>query len=657
MADEALNIALSEQEKLTESLAYNLLSDCKFAEGLHKEALEYAVLALSIQEKADEPGILVRTLTQMANNNLRMSNYEECLNFYSAAEKIHQSLKNDSGIALIQSNLALVHKQLGNYEQSLQTADRAIRLYRRLKNEEGEARVLANKATVLFDQGKYVESIVFHLKALKIRERLNDQEGIVQSLGCVGISYNEMDKQQDALDYLDRALKISKKISNSYYTTHYLTDIAGIYSKQSQFAKSLEYSLQALEGARIGGVRSNEIYTLARIARTYRQMEDKQRSLNYAIQARDLAIAHGEKAQLLSVSILLGEIYLWREDFQLAREIGLQGLQFGSETDPVSDLAKLHALLHETFKAEMDWETALHHLEQSTLLNHEYLEAQSNEKFTKIQSRYESEKARREAELYRLKNVKLVKKNKRIKEQQKALTASAEKYRVLSEKLTESNGMKELLLDIVTHDLKNPAGVILGMGQMLQESLPPNEMLDVMISSGERLIKVLEHAKHLSMVSADEKISMDKLHLKTIVQSVLADFKSPLMLNKMTAELDIPENINLTANPLISEIFENYISNAIKYASSGRELHIAAHLEGDDVIIAVKDLGETIEEPSRKAVFQRTTQLMNGKNRGRGLGLAIVQKIALVHQGTCWVEPNAPRGNAFCVRLPLEQIS
>jgi len=65
-----------------------------------------------------------------------------------------------------------------------------------------------------------------------------------------------------------------------------------------------------------------------------------------------------------------------------------------------------------------------------------------------------------------------------------------------------------------------------------------------------------------------------------------------------------------------------------------------------------KTLRSNADKYRRIAVFERRTQLENGKKRGRGLGLAIVKRIATAHDGSAWVEPNAPQGNRFCLRIP-----
>ena len=120
----------------------------------------------------------------------------------------------------------------------------------------------------------------------------------------------------------------------------------------------------------------------------------------------------------------------------------------------------------------------------------------------------------------------------------------------------------------------------------------------------------------------------------------------------MALELNFRDSIFIQANPIISQVFRNFISNAIKYAREGKKILIEAVEKNDAVLIAVKDFGETILEEERQKIFERKYQLENDKSKGRGLGLAIVKRIAEAHDGEVWVEPNKPKGNSFYLRIP-----
>jgi len=238
------------------------------------------------------------------------------------------------------------------------------------------------------------------------------------------------------------------------------------------------------------------------------------------------------------------------------------------------------------------------------------------------------------------------------KRAQEKLKKSEEKYRNLSDELYEANSLKELLLDIITHDLKNPLGVISGMAELMKEEFPNNKMLESIDDCSDSLLNVIENAATLSKVSMGEDIEKQELDLVKIINSISDEFTGQFKNNRMTLELKLPDKLTVQANPIIAEIFRNYISNAIKYASDGKKIVVEDRNKDDSIVICVKDFGPTIPKEKRQEIFKRSVQLEKGEKRGRGLGLAIVKRIAEAHNGEASIEPNEPTGNIFLIRIP-----
>ncbi len=231
------------------------------------------------------------------------------------------------------------------------------------------------------------------------------------------------------------------------------------------------------------------------------------------------------------------------------------------------------------------------------------------------------------------------------------LKESLEKLEQLSSKLSQSNNMKDLLLDIITHDVKNPAGAILGTVELLKQDDLDKELFEMIQKSCENLLKIISHATTLAKVATDEDLTTEELNLHNMIEEITDSFKSSLNHHNIIVNNEIPSEQLIHANPIIEEVFSNYISNAIKYASSGKKILIECKENDKYLNIYVKDLGETIPTDKREAVFIRNFQL--AETKGRGLGLSIAKKIAEAHHGFVWVEANIPKGNCFAIKLPL----
>lgn len=234
---------------------------------------------------------------------------------------------------------------------------------------------------------------------------------------------------------------------------------------------------------------------------------------------------------------------------------------------------------------------------------------------------------------------------------------SEKKYRLLSEQLSEANTLKEILLDIITHDLKNPIGVISTLTEMMLEEEPGNDdYMGLIKSSSDALLQVIDNATTLAQVAVGDKIKLEEINITKVIHSVGKEFSTQLQDSKMTLKIELPGNLKIMANPIISEVFSNYISNAIKYASEGKMILIDSSNEDEDLVINVKDFGPEIPESKYRDIFYRGIQIAGEKKHGRGLGLAIVKRIAEVHYAEVGVKPNQPKGNIFYIKIPMFSI-
>jgi len=223
--------------------------------------------------------------------------------------------------------------------------------------------------------------------------------------------------------------------------------------------------------------------------------------------------------------------------------------------------------------------------------------------------------------------------------------------RVLADELRSANGMKELLLDVITHDLRNPAGVISSITEMLETEDSENELFEILNNSSISLMQVIENATVLSKLSLGESIATESLDLVVLIKQIADEFESQLATAGMQIKLELPEHQQMEVNQIICEIPKNYISNAIKYAQAGGVIAISLKSEDGHVVLRVEDQGKLIPSDKREAIFQRSVQLEKGQKRGRGLGLAIVRRIAEAHAATVGVEASSRGGNSFYLKF------
>ncbi len=237
------------------------------------------------------------------------------------------------------------------------------------------------------------------------------------------------------------------------------------------------------------------------------------------------------------------------------------------------------------------------------------------------------------------------------------LRDSEARHRQLASQLSDSNNIKALLLDILSHDLKNPAGVISSVAEILTMEDQVSEEVQLIKDSSDALLKVIANTTALARVTLGERIAMESLDLSELALELTEEFKPGFLSKQKPLKISIVTDLICTVNPIIAEIFRNYLSNALKYAPEGQEVKVTLEEFEHEIRFTVSDMGNTIHAEDQIAIFQRSVQLENGKMRGSGLGLAIVKRIAEAHGAEVGVEANDPKGNIFYMNLPKSRPS
>jgi heavy metal sensor kinase len=97
----------------------------------------------------------------------------------------------------------------------------------------------------------------------------------------------------------------------------------------------------------------------------------------------------------------------------------------------------------------------------------------------------------------------------------------------------------------------------------------------------------------------------------------------------------------------------NLVNNAIKYSHRGGAVEVELKPEGSQAKLTVRDTGIGIDGEHQEKIFERLYQVDSSRNRGAGLGLALVKWIVNLHHGTIQLESEPGNGSTFTVRLPL----
>ncbi len=235
--------------------------------------------------------------------------------------------------------------------------------------------------------------------------------------------------------------------------------------------------------------------------------------------------------------------------------------------------------------------------------------------------------------------------------------------RSLSEALKKSDELKSALLASVSHDLRTPlTSIRTAIDNLLHRDLhwdPPQLKEFHLIISEEvtRLTRLVENLLDMARIEAGElRPSMQLGVVAEICDNVLDRCESELRDHRVS--VDCPEDLPLVKadSPLIAEALTHLVENAAKYSPAGSEIVVSARLEGDELLISVRDQGPGIAADEIDRVFDkfyRSTRLSGHSSIGTGMGLSIARGIIEAHGGRIWVDSDLDQGAVFTFALHI----
>ncbi|HEX6558261.1 MAG TPA: ATP-binding protein [Longimicrobiales bacterium] len=221
------------------------------------------------------------------------------------------------------------------------------------------------------------------------------------------------------------------------------------------------------------------------------------------------------------------------------------------------------------------------------------------------------------------------------------------------------------VLAVVSHDLGNPLSAIRIGTTLLLSSVPPEEK---QAGAWKHIVGIRNSAEQM------ERLIKDLLEVKRIEAGQLSVERSRVAVPPLIAEAielltPIAEGKNIKLVPRLNgsvpaiyadrermlQTFSNLVGNAVKFTPEGGEVHITAQVNGDDVVMSVRDTGIGISREDAAHVFDRYWQAQTRKKGkvGIGLGLVIAKGIVEAHGGRIWVESELGQGSRFDFTVPI----
>lgn len=217
---------------------------------------------------------------------------------------------------------------------------------------------------------------------------------------------------------------------------------------------------------------------------------------------------------------------------------------------------------------------------------------------------------------------------------------------------------KQMFLDILSHDLKNPLTVARGRLELLARRDPAlAERAAPIEASLDRVAGLIDEAVLFSRLEKDAQLDRPATDLVALVADAVGAIR-PLAAQKGVAiAVQGPPVARWPAHSLVGRAVENLVSNAVKWSPHDASVEVILTTTSQHATIRIQDHGPGIPEADRARLFARFERADRSGVQGTGLGLAIAKRVVEMHAGHIAIEETPGGGATFVITLPFQTES
>ena len=222
-----------------------------------------------------------------------------------------------------------------------------------------------------------------------------------------------------------------------------------------------------------------------------------------------------------------------------------------------------------------------------------------------------------------------------------------------------ANKANTAFLAAASHDLRQPVQALALLNGALRRTVSGDlalEMIQSQQSSLDAMTNLLNSLLDISRLDAGKvEPDFEEFRVQRLVDRLFAEFSRQAGQKNLRFEADTCESIIVRSDPnLLSEILQNFVSNAIRYTDKG-DVRLQCRQEGGSLWIDVSDTGIGIDSGQLDEIFLEFHQIRRpgAEKEGFGLGLAIVKRLADLLDHRIEVRSDVGRGSTFSICLPV----
>ena len=241
-----------------------------------------------------------------------------------------------------------------------------------------------------------------------------------------------------------------------------------------------------------------------------------------------------------------------------------------------------------------------------------------------------------------------------------------EALKLANEQLRDAARRKDEFLATLGHELRNPLAPIRNAVEVMNLKGGDDPVLqsarDMIDRQARHMVRLIDDLLDASRITTGKvELRRERVELAVVVEQALETSRPHLGGHEFTVTLP-QQPVWLGADPVrLAQVLGNLLHNACKYTPPGGQIRLTAELDGERVLISVRDSGIGIAAehlPQLFEMFSQATPALERAQGGLGIGLALARALVEMHGGTIAARSDGPgRGSEFIVTLPLAEAA
>ncbi len=234
-------------------------------------------------------------------------------------------------------------------------------------------------------------------------------------------------------------------------------------------------------------------------------------------------------------------------------------------------------------------------------------------------------------------------------------------FNKMTEELSSIETLKNDFIANVSHELKTPLAVINSYSTMIQNpEISEAERLEyaqIITNASANLSELITSILRLNKLENQQIFpEKNRYDLGEQLCECMINFENEWERKRLNIETDISEDVIINADgELLSLVWSNLISNAIKFADEGDTVFVSLEESEGEAVVKVRDTGCGMSEKVMERIFEKFYQGDSSRaTKGNGLGLALAKRVIDIAKGEIFVQSKEGEGTEFTVKIPLE---